>query len=226
METTIDEARFSEALSISGAFAEMARLFATPLEKAQIATLRGGEALDHLAEYLGVLDVDAQEDISRLRAALMNGSLEEVDERLNIESTRLFHVRLPEPPAIPYESVWREPERLTMGRAARATAAIYRERGLYPSEEFGDTAPDHIARELDFVAIAARKEALALQDGDTAGADQWAVVRGEFVNEHIVPWVPAFFGAIVSDGTSEFFASAAGIGERLVAAAAEIHGTD
>lgn len=218
----IDEARFTEVLSISGAFASLARALATPLEQDVVAALRTDEYSDHLAEYLELLDAGASSEVEAMKSALMDGTIEEVDTRLNIESTRLFHVHLPEPPAIPYESVWREADRLALGRSAVEVAAVYRELGLYPSGSYGDTAPDHVARELDFVAIAARREAMALQDEDIEQAERWRRARESFMEQHVLTWVPRFLEAVADDGTSAFFSAVARVGTRLLEAVSEV----
>lgn len=218
MPVEIDEERFVEALAIAGAFAALERLLATPLETDQVKALRDTESLVHLEEYLGVLGVDASGHLEAMRGVLSAAELESVSQQLNIEATRLFHIRLPEPPAIPYESVWREPERLAMGRSAVAVAAVYRENGMTPNETFADQAPDHVVRELEFVSAAARSEASALQNGDTELADRWARVRDDFLAEHVRQWVPQFFEAVIADGSSVFFGAVAAIGIGALAA--------
>lgn len=220
MPVEIDEQRFVGALAVAGAFAALGRMLATPLETDQVEALRDGESLLHFGEYLEALGVDASDQLQRMRNVLSAAELESVSQRLNIEATRLFHVHLPEPPAIPYESVWREPERLAMGRSAVAVAAVYRESGIAPRETFADQAPDHIARELEFVAAAARSEASALQDGDAERAERWARVRGDFLSEHVQRWVPEFLQAVVADGRSEFFRAVAEVGIGVLAATA------
>lgn len=211
--------QFNTVVSIAGGFSVMARLLATPLEVSDVAALRDGSDIDHLEEYLGGLGLDASDEIAQMRSVLADGSVEQVAQRLNIECTRLFHIHLPEPPAIPYESVWREPERLAMGRCTAEVARTYHEAGVHPSEQFADAAPDHIAREMAFVAVTAQREAMALQAEDAGEAQVWAQRREQFMREHVVLWVPSFFEAVISDDHSVFFSAVAKVGNALVGAA-------
>lgn len=216
LQQAVDAERLLLAQCQAGAYAIVSRLFRTPLETSELLELRDGDTLSHLAEYTGVLGLESSSAITTMRLVLASDDMESVTRRLNIEATRLFHVHLPEPPAVPFESVWREPDRLTMGRSALLVAEIYRRNGAHIGHGYGDAAPDHVAREMEFVSHAAREEALALERGDSIAADRWVGVAEDFVGQHLRMWLPRFFAAIRNDNSSEFFCAVADLGEALL----------
>lgn len=217
-QRTADAEELNTELCTAGGFSILAGLLATPLEDEEVASLADGNQLAHLEEYASYLGLDVSDAITAMRDVLGG---EEAARRLNVESTSLFNVRTPAPPAMPYESVWREPEKLAMGKSAQQVARAYFHAEVRPSEEYGDAAPDHIARELSFVAVASREIVLALERDDLETADHWVRIRNGFLVDHVSKWAPEFFEAIVEDDSSDFFSAVAEIGTTFVSAAVE-----
>lgn len=93
--------------------------------------------------------------------------------------------------AYPYESVYTSPERLVMQDARDQVLELYRKEGLGPSE--GMLEPeDHLSLELEFMAYLSKRAADALQAGDREGALMAIEKQQEFLENHLLSWVPAF----------------------------------
>lgn len=210
-----DEERFAAAISHAGAFSILARLLWVPLEEPLIADCAEGELLDHFAEYCAVIGVEVSGQVSRMREAL-SGARADVVIALNVESTRLFHTAVDELPAPPYESVWTDGEGLLGGPSTSAVALAYREAGLSVAEEPGASLPDHVSREFEFLAHAARSEARAVEAESHLDAEVWHERARTFMWAHTMRWVPQFFQAIIADGRSEFFGALADAGLLLL----------
>jgi TorA maturation chaperone TorD len=75
------------------------------------------------------------------------------------------------------------------GPAARAAQHHYRQAGLAP--ETGPESPDHLGRELAFLAFLTGAEADALEDGLPAEAARLQPLQRRFLGSHLLWWLPA-----------------------------------
>ncbi|MEX2184097.1 MAG: molecular chaperone TorD family protein [Chloroflexota bacterium] len=81
----------------------------------------------------------------------------------------------------------------------------------------GGERPDHVACELEFMALLELKAAIAIVAGDQ---DQRDVCRGaaaRFVGDHLGRWLPALAGRIAQRAPASGYGGAAAIGAALVA---------
>ena len=90
--------------------------------------------------------------------------------------------------AFPYESVYTSEKRLLMQASRDEVLAVYRAYGI----DKGDwtEAEDHIALELEFMQILSDRAAQALRSGDEDSAYDLLVTQRNFVEDHLVSWVP------------------------------------
>lgn len=91
--------------------------------------------------------------------------------------------------AYPYESVYTSEKRLLMQDARDEVLAIYRANGLDKQKDWKENE-DHIALELEFEQIMAGRTAKALQKGDEDSAIAYLTTQRNFLNGHLVSWVP------------------------------------
>jgi len=85
----------------------------------------------------------------------------------------------------------------------------------------GGERPDHVACELEFLALLALKEAIALAAGD---ADRGAICReatARFLADHAGRWLPAFAGRIARRAPDAGYAAAAAVATAVVSAHAQ-----
>ncbi|HWP48024.1 MAG TPA: molecular chaperone TorD family protein [Candidatus Limnocylindrales bacterium] len=120
---------------------------------------------------------------------------------LQAEYTRLFVG--PGPPLVPpYESIYREAGYMVMGETTLSVLKAYEEAGRVLSSDLKDL-PDHVAVELEFLALLCEEEAALWQREETliAGVIQ---VEQSFLARHLLQWVPTFTKK-VSETSSSFF---------------------
>ncbi len=93
--------------------------------------------------------------------------------------------------AIPCESVYTSKKKIYMQDAWEAVRAVYLQAGLGKAEGFSDLPEDHLALELEYMA-------LLTEQGDSAGALA-------FLDQHLLNWVPAFAGDIEKYADQDFY---------------------
>lgn len=136
----------------------------------------------------------------RKLAAALNVLDGESRQRLAVEHTRLFggltEGRGPPPP---FESAWREGHQA--GAIPLTVVQAYAEAGFADIDL--DAGPqDHLAVELKFVAMLAQREAAAWQRGEAAAAGERIRQQRDFLDRHLIPWVPRWTDVIACQ-TSE-----------------------
>ena len=104
--------------------------------------------------------------------------------------------------ASPYESVYTSKERLIMQEARDQVLAVYNAGGLC-LDESAEIPEDHIALELEFLAHLCRE---TLNVGDNR-ARVSALLREqkEFIERHILNWIPAFCADIEKCASTDFY---------------------
>lgn len=175
----------------------LARLYTYPLDEAAldaVAALSVEDAPDEVAEALDVMQ-------ARIAAAPERAPFVEA---LNIESTRLFEG--PGQPATPpYASFYLNEGRL-MGSAALAARRAYLAWNARPRDD-GRVPPDHLALELGFMAHLAHAAAGA-SDGEAARSHSDSA---EFLDEHLLTWVPRFGDEVARATSHPFFVGLANL---------------
>ncbi|OGN85823.1 MAG: hypothetical protein A2X23_13875 [Chloroflexi bacterium GWC2_73_18] len=81
----------------------------------------------------------------------------------------------------------------------------------------GGERADHVACELEFLAIVALKEAYALARGDETMAEVCRVAAAAFMRDHLGRWAPAFAGLIQQRAPACGYAALAALAARVVA---------
>lgn len=169
----------------------------------------GEEWEETLAEIRGILE--------RLGRALPPPPHISAAGPLQPEITRLF-VRGVVPP---YETSYETSKGSPGGKNLQMAdiAGFYRAFGFQVRGE----RPDHLAPELEFVALLYVKEAYARLVAQAEGAQVCVDARGEFMREHLAPWLPAFRDRVVEEAAHPGLASLADAIVSLVTAdAAEV----
>lgn len=125
----------------------------------------------------------------------------------------------------PYEAVYRD-ERvvgetrvggLLMGPSTVAVLSAYRESGLQVASDCGEL-PDHVGIEISFIALLCTREREAWQSGDAGGARQLLRQEEQFVNHHLLKWVPDLCRRIADNARSDFYRGVALLTEEFLRA--------
>lgn len=145
-------------------------------EHAQQACALAGEEAAHL-----------QSDIAPAAMALREaGGL----EALRTAYTRLF-VGPAALPAPPWESVYTSGENLIFQKSTLDVRAAFRAAG-YQAAGYLREADDHLATELDFMAVLAESASQAFERGDVVDTRALLKTQSEFLDQHLGVWTGAF----------------------------------
>lgn len=101
--------------------------------------------------------------------------------------------------AFPYESVYTSPKHVMMQDAWNQVCEIYESKGLERNEESQELLEDHIAVELDFMAFLCDETSRFTET--LAGLEE----QKEFLNRHLLNWVPEFCLDIKAHADTEFY---------------------
>ena len=127
-----------------------------------------------------------------------------IDEQIRDEHIRLFTLKSS---CSPYETdYYRSFLAVFSAEDMADVAGFYRSFGM----DFNLERPDYIATELEFMHLAAMREAEALFRHESEKAALCRQIEKKFLEEHLGRWVSAFSEALASTG-SRFYSSVAAI---------------
>ncbi len=155
-----------------------------------------------LEEDTRILVIDVSDEINILARHIRNMDTEQI----LVEHTALFINNPLKDPVSPYESVYLEGT--VMGTSTLQLQELYEQYGLSVSEKHSYLLADHIALELDFMAILIEK---SIEKHDTSMTEQ----RGFFSN-HLGRWAWRFFQDVKKNTNIPYFLSLATTAERFL----------
>ena len=175
----------------------LARLYSYPLDRQVLSAVAALSLQDAPPEL--------EEPLTRMAEAAAVLSTGVGVQAVNVAATRLFEGP-GKPVAPPYASYYLHGR--LMGPAAVSASRFYLSHDAMPDSD-GLVPPDHLALELGFLAhLAARAERSAAR----ASADEAeAALRAsrEFLEEHLLTWIPGFAEDVVRGADGVFFAGLA-----------------
>ncbi|MCL4533873.1 MAG: molecular chaperone TorD family protein [Bacteroidetes bacterium] len=171
----------------------LARLYSYPLDRQVLSAVAALSLQDAPPEL--------EEPLTRMAEAAAVLSTGVGVQAVNVEATRLFEGP-GKPVAPPYASYYLHGR--LMGPPAVAASQFYLSHDATPDSD-GIVPPDHLSLELGFLAyLAARAEQAAARDGaDEAKAAHRA--SRQFLEEHVLSWIPPFTEDVVRGADSAFF---------------------
>lgn len=168
------------------------------------------EADGELLEALKAFPVEAQTDFDRFNesaAALVSyvreGNFTSDDLAADYARTFLGAGLQGGGCAYPYESVYTSPEGLVMQDAFEQVQGIMRNHGLASSAH--DIPADHIGLELEFMGVLCEEAAEALKKNDEAAVEKSFDEQQQFLQTHLLNWVPGFVADINKTGMTPFY---------------------
>lgn len=153
-----------------------------PLDREENALTEFQEALQRLNEYF---EYDAGESLE--------------DLAVDYAKTFLGAGNAQGKAAFPYESVYTSPKHMMMQEAWNQVCEIYDAKGIARSEAAGDLLEDHIAMELEFMAYLCDETSQYTET--LSGLEE----QREFLNRHLLNWVPEFCLDIEETADTEFY---------------------
>lgn len=106
--------------------------------------------------------------------------------------------------AIPFESVFMSETGLLMQEPRDEVCKAFLSEHVSPSEEL-HTPEDHIAFELEFLAVMAQHQNEALESNDVQEALRLCDVQASFHEQHLLNWVDVFCDAIKACCRTQFY---------------------
>lgn len=185
-----------------------AALFSHP-DSASLALLRDpGQqrlavlAADRLREHWGATEIEfgfGEEPQRDLDLRPLFADLRNHDFRLSDEVVRVFGLT-PGRECAPYETDYQANEDPFFRSQEMADAAgFYRAFGVQPGGPDGRERPDHVALELEFMALLLTKERMASSGASHTADDHREICRQAqtaFLRDHLAWWTPAFAQAV------------------------------
>lgn len=152
----------------------------------------------HRAQSWSLIRHGERDDDMDIAWKKLTDALAAIDEdsqlRLAVEHTRLFGgLTEGQGPPPPFESAWRES--IEAGAIPSMVARAYAMAGFADIDT--DAGPqDHLAVELKFMAMLALREVAAREQGDSATVIERIRQQQEFLDQHLLNWVPRWTDTI------------------------------
>jgi TorA maturation chaperone TorD len=147
-----------------------------------------------LAEEVDIADIKAGAEglakfVEKVDKAESCEDKEELLTLINRCYTSLFYLGLNS--VATAESVYLSPERLVKQEPWEAVIKFYYEHKFGMPSSFKETE-DHVSMETLFMYFLAENTARELENGDEEKAESFITAQKNFLNDHILRWIPAF----------------------------------
>lgn len=168
------------------------------------------ESLQEL-EKIGITteenDIDRGFNLITSASTKNKDRLDEYVEELALEFARLF-IGPKNPPAIPYASFYLSESKTVMTDITTEVRKRYLDAGMAVKDLYS-TPDDHIGIELEFISYLTEKIIDLHENGNRAEASRLFELRNNFINKHMVNWVPLFVEKILESTQEDFYKGAA-----------------
>ncbi len=163
-----------------------------------------------------LMDAPSQIDgiLGEFAEKLKGSDLERVRTDLATEYASLF-LNVGRYPVFPFESVYTSEGRLLMQEARDEVLSEYRKEGLDKIGEFKEPE-DHIAIELEFMSYLCQKTIDSVERGDNKAAIMYSKKQRDFLDKHLMVWVPAFCDDLDRATKSDFYRDIAKLTRRYL----------
>jgi len=163
---------------------------------------------EKIKPLLGIVDlvtgVEAKKAIKELIEFADTISIQDLDDlkiRLAADYARLF-LSINRVPPHPSESTYRDGTMMQNSRDE--VVKTYWSFGVDKKKEFTEPE-DHIAIELNFMAYLCQKTIEALQSEDTREARKYLQGQKDFLEKHLIKWLPKLVADILNTGRTPFY---------------------
>jgi len=193
----------SELLGIlknrESSYAFLSRIYREEVSPTLLKELAGSS---HLAAEEET-DGEGKQILDRFFKDLQDRDLSKVTEDLAAEYAGLF-LNAGRKSIAPYESAYTSKEKILMQQARDEVLLGYRQEGLDRIREFPEPE-DHIALEFEFMSILCRKTIECLENGDRQACLSYFTKQQQFIEKHLMTWVPYFSRDMEQAAHSEFY---------------------
>lgn len=185
------------ALARSKVYELLAALYTGPPDLELLRILRRWAAsLQDSGSSSHLLSVQMKQGLTTIDSFLQKEEKtdeKKLQESISVEFTRLFRGIKPDySPLPPYESVYRQEFGHVFGESTFEVYRKYRHFGFDLTSEFRGEPPDHISFELEFMHLMCSGEAKAWESDDEDEALRYLKEEKEFLEKHLLSWLPEF----------------------------------
>ena len=143
----------------------------------------------------------AVKELVQFTDTIPSQDLDALETRLAADFARLF-LSINKVPPHPSESIYREGTMMQYSRDE--VLKTYWSFGVDKKKEFTEPE-DHIAVELNFLMYLCEKAIEALENGDAKEARRYIQGQKDFLEKHLVKWVPKLVKDILDTGKTPFY---------------------
>lgn len=143
----------------------------------------------------------AVKELVQFTDTIPSQDLDALETRLAADFARLF-LSINKVPPHPSESIYREGTMMQYSRDE--VLKTYWSFGVDKKKEFAEPE-DHIAVELNFLMYLCEKAIEALENGDAKEARRYIQGQKDFLEKHLVKWVPKLVKDILDTGKTPFY---------------------
>ncbi|HWR31505.1 MAG TPA: molecular chaperone TorD family protein [Negativicutes bacterium] len=130
--------------------------------------------------------------------------LQEIEyDKLHWDYTRLF-IGPHELPAPPWESIHLNKDKLLFQEETRRVRLAYLKYAFLP-ELYQQEADDHVGLECDFMYQLSLVACEKNNSSDCVGLREVLQDQADFLDQHLLRWVPAFADQVISHASTEFY---------------------
>ncbi|HYM68163.1 MAG TPA: molecular chaperone TorD family protein [bacterium] len=209
MSPNVQDAGTPSTEARAALYATLSGIFARELTQEGWTRLCNKDALELLRELAIDCGIEAEAAALLQCLAASHGR----DPAATVEELAVDYARLfigPGPGlAPPYESVYTSPTGRFYGEALSKVSDLLRSEGIQVGAEFGAPA-DHLAVELSIMRYLVERGAARAAESDPAPVGEWRR-QLEFLEGHLLPWVPRWAADVATAGATDFYRSAAGM---------------
>ena len=148
---------------------------------------------------------DAVRQLVKFTNSIPSQNIDELWTKLAADYARLF-LSIHKTPAHPSESVYRDGVMMQFSRDE--VLSTYWSFGIDKKTDFTEPE-DHIAIELGFMMFLCEKAYQALKKGKTTEASKYIQSQQDFLEQHLLKWVPKLVDDIIAAGRTQFYKSIA-----------------
>lgn len=117
--------------------------------------------------------------------------------------------------AYPYESVYTSESKLVMQEARDEILANLREHNLTIKNAYNEPE-DHLFVHLEIMAFLCQKILAAVNEGNTVAAQAYLAEQNEFIEKHLLNWVPAFCKDVERHALTNFYKGVAKVTNQFI----------
>lgn len=203
-------------------YAFLSRVYREEVSAELLAQLIEEMARDEALTATQVIPMKGRETLRAYAESIRHSDLKPMVTQLAVEYASLF-LNVGQHHIAPYESIYTGEDRLVMQRARDEVLALYRGEGLTRDTKVNEPE-DHIATEIEFMSYLCQKTMPSIEKGDWKTSLRYLEKQDEFLEKHLLAWIPTFCKELAQTAGSGFYRGIAQLTDDFVRSDREMLG--